>query len=238
MEISEIIPHIEALIFASDKALSVNDVTELVNNAFGFLEERIETDQVESALNGIQEKYATEFYPFELKQSGGGWQFLTKPEFHKTIAQLNGDKFLKRLSNAALESLAIIAYKQPITKGEVEAIRGVNSDYSIQKLLEKELIVISGRNETLPGKPLVYSTSKTFMDYFGINSTDDLPKIKEVLADQIVEATVIKPEDFTDNAVLDQVAEYEEETPNLSEETGDYEAESNKEDAAPESPAE
>ena len=224
MEISQIIPHIEALIFASDKALSVNDVTELINNAFGFLEERITVDQVESALNGIQEKYATEFYPFELKQSGGGWQFLTKPDFHKTIAQLNGDKFLKRLSNAALESLAIIAYKQPITKGEVEAIRGVNSDYSIQKLLEKELIVISGRNELLPGKPLVYSTSKTFMDYFGINSTDDLPKIKEVLADQIVEATVIKPEDFTDNSVYEQVAEVAveeheaEETPNLPEE--------------------
>lgn len=224
MEISQIIPHIEALIFASDKALSINDVTELINNAFGFLEERITVDQVESALNGIQEKYATEFYPFELKQSGGGWQFLTKPDFHKTIAQLNGDKFLKRLSNAALESLAIIAYKQPITKGEVEAIRGVNSDYSIQKLLEKELIVISGRNELLPGKPLVYSTSKTFMDYFGINSTDDLPKIKEVLADQIVEATVIKPEDFTDNSVYEQVSEVaaEEhesaETPNLPEE--------------------
>lgn len=224
MEISEIIPHIEALIFASDKALSVNDVTELVNNAFGFLEERIETDQVESALNGIQEKYATEFYPFELKQSGGGWQFLTKPSFHATIAQLNGDKFLKRLSNAALESLAIIAYKQPITKGEVEAIRGVNSDYSIQKLLEKELIVISGRNEHLPGKPLVYGTSKNFMDYFGINSTDDLPKIREVLADQIVEATVIKPEDFTDNSVFEQIADAneeardQEETPNLPEE--------------------
>ncbi len=106
-----------------------------------------------------------------------------KKEFHKTVAQLNGDKFLKRLSNAALETLAIIAYKQPITKGEVEAIRGVNSDYSIQKLLEKELIVISGRNEELPGKPLVYATSRSFMDYFGINSTDDLPKIKEVLAD-------------------------------------------------------
>ena len=151
MEISEIIPHIEALIFASDKALNANDITELINNAFGFLEERITLDQVESALNGIQEKYATEFYPFELKQSGGGWQFLTKPTFHSTIAQLNGDKFLKRLSNAALESLAIIAYKQPITKGEVEAIRGVNSDYSIQKLLEKELIAISGRNELLPG---------------------------------------------------------------------------------------
>jgi segregation and condensation protein B len=244
MEISQIIPHIEALIFASDKALNANDITELINNAFGFLEERITLEQVESALTGIQEKYATEFYPFELKQSGGGWQFLTKPDFHKTIAQLNGDKFLKRLSNAALESLAIIAYKQPITKGEVEAIRGVNSDYSIQKLLEKELIVISGRNELLPGKPLVYATSKNFMDYFGINSTEDLPKIKEVLADQIVEATVIKPEDFTDNSVFEQVAEAaaaereEEETPNLPEETGDYEAENNTEDLAPESPVE
>ena len=119
-------------------------------------------------------------------------------------------------ANAALESLAIIAYKQPITKGEVEAIRGVNSDYSIQKLLEKELITISGRNEHLPGKPLVYSTSKNFMDYFGINSTDDLPKIREVLADQLVEATVTKPEDFTDNSVLEQTEE--EQTPNPPEE--------------------
>lgn len=207
MEISQIIPHIEALVFASEKALNANDITELINNAFGFLEERITLSQVETALEGIQEKYATEFYPFELKQSGGGWQFLTKPEYHKTIAQLNGDKFLKRLSNAALESLAIIAYKQPITKGEVEAIRGVNSDYSIQKLLEKELITISGRNETMPGKPLVYGTSINFMDYFGINSTNDLPKIREVLSDQIVEATIVKPEDFTDNSVLDQTTE-------------------------------
>ncbi len=244
MEISQIIPHIEALIFASDKALNPADITELINNAFGFLEERITLEQVESALSGIQEKYATEFYPFELKQSGGGWQFLTKPDFHKTIAQLNGDKFLKRLSNAALESLAIIAYKQPITKGEVEAIRGVNSDYSIQKLLEKELIIISGRNEHLPGKPLVYATSKNFMDYFGINSTEDLPKIREVLADQIVEATIVKPEDFTDNSVFEQVSEEaaeereEAEAPNLPEETDDFEAETEEEDTIPESPSE
>jgi segregation and condensation protein B len=227
MEISQIIPHIEALVFASDKALNANDITELINTAFGFLEERISLEQVEAALDGIQEKYSTEYYPFELKQSGGGWQFLTKPSFHSTIAQLNGDKFLKRLSNAALESLAIIAYKQPITKGEVEAIRGVNSDYSMQKLLEKELIVISGRNEMLPGKPLIYSTSRNFMDYFGINSTEDLPKIKEVLAEQIVEATVIKPEDFTDNSVFEQTTEAlaeeneQTESPNTEEETGD-----------------
>ncbi|HKP32225.1 MAG TPA: SMC-Scp complex subunit ScpB, partial [Chitinophagaceae bacterium] len=139
----------------------------------------------------IVEKYKAEFYPFEVIQSGGGWQFLTKKEFHKTVAQLNGEKFLKRLSNAALETLAIIAYKQPITKSEIEAIRGVNCDYSIQKLLEKELIIITGRNENMPGKPLVYATSKTFMDYFGINSPDELPRLKEVYADVIVEPTQV-----------------------------------------------
>lgn len=207
MELSEIIPHIEVLIFASEKPLTSLDIVELINNSFGFLEERISLDQVETAVEGIREKYAAEFYPFEVRESGGGWQFLTKKDYHKTIAQLNGDKFLKRLSNAALETLAIIAYKQPITKGEIEAIRGVNSDYSIQKLLEKELILISGRNEQLPGKPLVYATSKTFMDYFGINSAADLPKIKEVLADQIVEGTIIKPEDFTDANVSASITE-------------------------------
>ena len=199
MELSEIIPHIEVLIFASDKPLTALEIVELINNAFGFLEERVSLDQIESALQGIIEKYNSEFYPFEVKESGGGFQFLTKKEFHKTIAQLNGDKFLKRLSAAALETLAIIAYKQPITKGEIESIRGVNSDYSVQKLLEKVLIVIAGRNELMPGHPLVYTTSKNFMDYFGINSTDDLPKIKEVLAEQIIEGTMINPEDFTSN---------------------------------------
>ena len=191
MELSTIIPHIEALIFASDKPLTSLDIVELINNAFGFMEERITLDQVESGMEGIREKYNAEFYPFEVRESGGGWQFLTKKEFHKTVGQLNGDKFLKRLSNAALETLAIIAYKQPITKGEVEAIRGVNSDYSVQKLLEKELIVIAGRSEDLPGKPLVYTTSRTFMDYFGLNTVEDLPKIRDVLADQSIQGTLI-----------------------------------------------
>ncbi|GGH78824.1 segregation and condensation protein B [Filimonas zeae] len=192
MELSEIIPHIEVLIFASEKPLTSAEIAELINNAFGFMEQRITVEQVDDCMENIRDKYESEFFPFEVRESGGGWQFLTKKIFHKTVAQLNGDKFLKRLSNAAMETLAIIAYKQPITKGEIEGIRGVNSDYSIQKLLEKELIVITGRSEELPGKPLVYATSKSFMDYFGINSADDLPKIKEVLADQIVEATVVK----------------------------------------------
>lgn len=190
MELIQIIPHIEALIFASDKPLSQIELVDLVNNALGFIEDRATEEQIESSIHAIEEKYNSEFYPFEIVQIGGGWQFLTKKEFHKTIAQLNGDKFLKKLSVASLETLSIIAYKQPVTKSEIEIIRGVNCDYAVQKLLEKELVTIAGRREDAPGKPLVYTTSKSFMDYFGINSPDDLPKIKEVLNQEtIVQAT-------------------------------------------------
>ena len=192
MELSEIIPHIEASIFASDKPLINEEILELVNSALAFIEDRATQQQVDAAIEGISEKYSAEFYAFELKQIGGGWQFLTKKEYHKTVAQLNGDKFLKRLSVAALETLAIIAYKQPITKSEIESIRGVNCDYAVQKLLEKDLVIISGRNEDAVGKPLIYATSKSFMDYFGINSAEDLPKISEVLMEELVLATNVK----------------------------------------------
>ena len=183
MELSLIIPHIEALIFASDKPLAIPDIVELLNNAMAFIEDRATEDQVEAALTAVKEKFDAEFFAFGLVESGGGWQFLTKPEYHKTIAQLNG------------ETLSIIAYKQPVTKSEIELIRGVNCDYAIQKLLEKELVVISGRKEDAVGKPLLYATSKNFMDYFGINSADDLPKIKEVLSQEIVEATLVEKDE-------------------------------------------
>ncbi len=149
---------------------------------------------MQASIKATEEKYSSEFYPFEIIQSGGGWQFLTKKEYHKTVAQLSGDKFLKKLSVASLETLSIIAYKQPVTKSDIEIIRGVNCDYAVQKLLEKELVVIAGRKEDAPGKPLIYTTSKSFMDYFGINSPDDLPKIQEVLNQEIVEATKIENE--------------------------------------------
>ncbi|MDI3318291.1 SMC-Scp complex subunit ScpB [Pinibacter soli] len=212
MEIGHIIPHIEALIFASDKPLTALEITELINNAFGFMEDKITLDQIESCIEGIKEKYDAEFYPFEIRESGGGLQFLTKKAYHKTVGQLNGDKFLKRLSAAALETLSIIAYKQPITKGEIESIRGVSTDYSIQKLLEKELIIICGRSETLPGKPLLYQTSKSFMDYFGLNSPEDLPKIKEVLADQIMPTAIVNGQtqgEEDDEVIVDTLTETE-----------------------------
>jgi segregation and condensation protein B len=199
MEITNLMPHVESLIFASDKPLTTLEITDLINNAFSFMDEKVELDKIETAIEGIVEKYNSEFYPFEVRMSGGGWQFLTKKDFHKTVAQLNGDKFLKKLSAAAMETLSIIAYKQPVTKGEIESIRGVSADYAVQKLLEKELIVISGRNEKLPGHPLVYSTSKSFMDYFGINSSEELPKIKEVLAEQLIEPTIVNEIDFVSN---------------------------------------
>jgi segregation and condensation protein B len=191
MELSRIIPHIEALIFVSEKSLPTTEITDLVNNALAFMEDRATPDQVDAAIKAICDKYSSEDYSFEVKETGGGWQFLTKKQFHKTVTQLNGDKFLKKLSNASLETLSIIAYKQPVTKSEIENIRGVNCDYAVQKLLEKELVIIAGRNEDAVGKPLVYKTSKTFMDYFGINTPDDLPKIKEVLMEEMVEATKV-----------------------------------------------
>jgi len=220
MEISNLIPHVESLIFASDKPLTSLELTDLINNAFGFMEDKISLDQIESTIEGIVEKYQSEFYPFEIKQSGGGWQFLTKKEYHKTVAQLNGEKFLKRLSSASLETLSIIAYKQPVTKAEIEAIRGVSSDYAVQKLLEKDLIVITGRNEALPGHPLVYATSKNFMDYFGINSSEDLPKLKEIFDDSMVNSTPVTgeallPMDHVTETDLDISSEEEEDSSSL-----------------------
>lgn len=191
MTIDLIIPHIEALIFASDKPLAKQDILEMVNNALGFIEDRANIEQVETAIEGIADKYNSDFYAFELREIGGGWQFLTKKEYYKTVAQLSADKFIKKLSTAALETLSIIAYKQPITKSEIENIRGVNCDYAVQKLLEKELIIIAGRKEEAVGKPLIYTTSKSFMDYFGINTPEDLPKIREVLMEELTRPTVI-----------------------------------------------
>ena len=224
MELSIIIPHIEALIFASEKPLATDDLVELVNNALGFIEDRATYDQVEAAINAINEKYDSEFYAFEMIKSGGGWQFLTKKEYHKTVAQLNGDKFLKKLSVAAIETLSIIAYKQPVTKSEIELIRGVNCDYAVQKLLEKELVVIAGRKEDAVGKPLIYTTSRTFMDYFGINSTADLPKIKEVLNQEIIEATEVErignnEKEVTDNEAAIVSSDEKEKTNDLPEST-------------------
>ena len=186
MDIEQLMPHVEALIFASERPLTQMEMTEVLGLA---LETTVEPERISTCLEAIREKYDADYYPFQLKEIGGGFQFLTKKAFHKTVLQLNGDKHIKKLSTAAMETLSIIAYKQPITKSEIEYIRGVSADYSIQKLLEKELIVISGRNENMVGKPLIYTTSKNFMDYLGINSPSQLPQMKDITDVQIVMPT-------------------------------------------------
>lgn len=183
MELELLMPHVEALIFASDRPLPQMEMVELLGNV---IEEPLESDKISVCLEAVRDKYNTDYYPFELRETGGGYQFLTKKTYHQTVMQLNGDKYIKKLSSSAMETLAIITYKQPITKSEIEFIRGVSSDYSIQKLLEKELIVIAGRNEDAVGKPLIYATTKNFMDYLGVNSTNDLPKLNEVANSEIV----------------------------------------------------
>jgi len=177
MDIEQLMPHVEALIFASERPITQMEMTDLLGQA---METAIEPERIATCIDAIKEKYDAPYYPFQLREAGGGFQFLTKKAYHKTVLQLNGDKHIKKLSTAAMETLAIIAYKQPITKTEIEFIRGVSADYSIQKLLEKELIVIAGRNENMVGKPLIYSTSKNFMDYLGINSPAQLPELKDI----------------------------------------------------------
>jgi len=114
----------------------------------------------------------------ELRAIAGGYMFMTKPIYHRIIGDFLKITSKKKLTKAALETLSIIAYKQPITKSEIESIRGVNADYAVQKLLEKELVEIEGRADS-PGRPLLYATSTKFLNHFGIEGTNDLPKLKE-----------------------------------------------------------
>ncbi|MGB4773744.1 MAG: SMC-Scp complex subunit ScpB [Daejeonella sp.] len=170
--------HIEALIFASEKSITIQEILPVINLA---LENAFTENDVLTGIRNIKAKYEDDSFAIQLADINGGFQFLTKKIYHKTINQLQIQRSKKKLSQAALETLAIIAYKQPATKLDIEHIRGVNCDYSIQKLLEKELIAIIGKANSV-GKPLLYSTSSLFMDYFGINATSELPQLTDIIS--------------------------------------------------------
>ncbi|MCL4164336.1 UNVERIFIED_CONTAM: hypothetical protein GTU68_007796 [Idotea baltica] len=125
------------------------------------------------------DRYQSEEYAIELVEISTGYRYMSKGNYHRTVSTYLKQTTSKKLSKAALETLSIIAYRQPVIKSEIEQIRGVSCDYSIQKLLEKELVEITGRSEG-PGRPLLYSTSIKFMDYFSLRSIEDLPKLKEI----------------------------------------------------------
>lgn len=167
---------IEALIFSSEQSLRAEEIAYCLQAS---LERDVSTDEINYSIKNIQKKYSDPAFAIELVKVNNGYQFLTKKEFHPVINLLQAQRSKKKLSQAAMETLAIIAYKQPTTKTDVEQIRGVNCDYSIQRLLEKELIAIVGKSEAA-GKPILYGTSNLFMDYFGINGMEELPHIKEL----------------------------------------------------------
>lgn len=167
--------HVESLIFSAETPISMKDIIECLTEAFGV---KFNEKEIEDAIEALKEKYEDEAFSIEPLAIAGGFQFLTKGAYHNTIGIYLKQTMKKRLSRSALETLSIIAYKQPVTKSELERIRGVNCDYAIQKLLEKELVAIVGRSEG-PGRPLLYGTSEKFMDYFGLKTLEDLPKPKD-----------------------------------------------------------
>lgn len=143
-------------------------------------DEKIEINDagLDEILGELEKKYQSDQFPFEIRKVAEGYQFFTKRSYYAYIKRATLTKNQKRLSRSALETLAIIAYRQPITKAEMEFIRGVNCDYAVQKLLDKQLVSITGRAEA-PGRPLLYATSPFFMQYFGIKDMTDMPKLKE-----------------------------------------------------------
>ncbi len=169
---------IEALIFSSDESLKAQEIIRAIKGLDGEDVEITEAD-IEACVDGLNANYETEDKSFRIVRIAEGYLFSTQPQYAKYLGYLSSEKSKRRLSQAALETLSIIAYKQPITKPEVESIRGVNSDYTINTLLEKNLITISGRSETI-GRPLLYVTTQEFLMYFGLNKITDLPKPREI----------------------------------------------------------
>ena len=135
-------------------------------------------EDILGAIQKLEEKFVSDEHAFQLYKSGGGYQFLTKPAYQTSIGIMLKQQSKKRLSTSAMETLSIIAYKQPISKTEVENIRGVNCDYAVQRLLDKGLVEIQGKADTI-GRPILYGTSAKFMEYFGINEITELPTPKD-----------------------------------------------------------
>ncbi|MBL0074104.1 MAG: SMC-Scp complex subunit ScpB [Bacteroidetes bacterium] len=207
--------HIEALIFTTEQAITPDEMISCLKAVYGW---DLKKDDIIAITDELKVKYASEEFSYELNEIAGGFQFLSKKEFHATIHVMLQLKEKKRLSTAALETLAIIAYKQPISKPELEHIRGVSCDYSIQKLLEKELIVIAGKSDG-PGKPLLYATSKNFMDHFGLRSVKDLPKLKDI---QSLDANEIGlPLGIEENIPVELETASDEQEPSIIEEVSD-----------------
>ena len=180
MEISDIKKIIESLLFVSDKPLLNREIKAVIK------EELPENIKIEDIMKEIQQEYVQLNRAFELKFVADGWTFATKPEYSNWIKKLLKEKAILKLSPSAMEVLAIIAYKQPITRAEIDTIRGVDCGGVIDTLTDRKFIKIVGRKETL-GRPLLYGTTQEFLRHFGLSHLSELPVIeesKEVLSNQ------------------------------------------------------
>ena len=183
---------IEALIFASDEPISETEIIRAIKGIDGE-DIEITASDINSVVEELNNNYEKNGNPFQIKKIANGFLFATTEVNAKYLGFLSSEKSKRRLSQAALETLAIIAYKQPLTKPELEQIRGVNSDYILNTLLEKNLITITGRAETI-GRPLLYGTTTEFLKYFGLYNLSDLPKLREI-------EEIMKDEDFIEQKI-------------------------------------
>ncbi len=197
MEPENLKPTLEALIFAADEPVSVKQLEEILNEGEGNGQvPRVAAEEIRRAITELNAEYESQRRAYQILQVGGGFQFATRPEFAEWVGKLYKEKGKRKLSHSALETLAIVAYRQPVTKPEIEAIRGVNADYVLRTLLERRLITITGRATTV-GRPLLYGTTKDFLKHFGINDLADLPKPREL--EEIMEEQKLE----TDRTILD-----------------------------------
>jgi len=177
---------VEALLFASQKPLSLKEIVATLTSAAEYFEEgqeaalaKVNEAEITESVRALQNEYSELGRAFHLVEQVSGWVLVSRIEYQVWVRQLFPEMRPTRLSAPALETLAIIAYRQPITKADVEAIRGVTVDGVMQKLLDAGLVKITGRAE-IPGRPLLYVTTQHFMEHFGLKNLDELPNASEL----------------------------------------------------------
>jgi len=168
---------IEALIFSSPDPLPWQKIASIIKES----EDELDLDRpvITQIINQLNLRYEENDLSFRIEETGGGFTFVTRPRYHPWLSIYQHENAYRKLSQSAIEALAIVAYRQPVTKPEVDQIRGVDSGYILRQLLEKLLVKVSGRADS-PGKPLLYKTTDRFLKHFGINSVNELPKPREI----------------------------------------------------------
>jgi segregation and condensation protein B len=178
---------VEAILFASQKPVSAKELSNFLKGAAEAAKEdpsiacfaKVKAPQLQDAIEQLEKEFAETGRSFEIRESAAGWQLVTKADFAPWLRQLFPENRQARLSAPAMETLAIIAYRQPITRADIEAVRGVAVDGVMQTLLDRNLVRIAGRAD-IAGRPLLYETTQFFMEHFGLKNLDDLPNASEL----------------------------------------------------------